>query len=129
MEPAEHGWQDQQIELIIGNLLRAGVLTAAAVVAFGAVPFLIQGGGGQPDYKHFEGEPPCLRNVADIVMDAFRFHGKAVIQLGILLLVSTPVARVLLTVVAFAVQRDWLYAGVTVIVLTVLLVSLFGPRL
>ena len=48
------------------------------------------------------------------------------IQLGLLALLGTPVARVAFSVVAFALQRDWLYVGVTLWVLAVLLWSVAG---
>jgi uncharacterized membrane protein len=125
----QHGWTDERIEQIVGNLLRAGVLTAAAVVSVGAVLYLIQEGSGTPAYQQFHGEPSSLRHVTDIVADAFHCSGRAVIQLGLVLLLATPVARVLLTVIAFALQRDRLYVVVTLIVLAVLLSSIAGLRL
>jgi len=51
------------------------------------------------------------------------------IQLGLLLLIATPVARVAFSVVAFAMQRDRLYVAVALIVLAVLMYSLMGGRL
>jgi uncharacterized membrane protein len=45
-------------------------------------------------------------------------------SLGILLLIATPVARVIFTVFAFAHERDWTYVVVTLIVLALLLYSL-----
>jgi uncharacterized membrane protein len=60
------------------------------------------------------------------------FHGAvggqalAVIQLGILVLIATPVARVLFSMLGFALERDWMYVGVTAIVLVLLLYSLFN---
>ena len=129
MPQTQHGWTDERIEQIVGNLLRAGVLTAAAVVTLGAVLYLIQEGTGTPAYQQFRGEPSSLRHVTDIVTDALCFNGRAVIQLGLVLLLATPVARVLLTVIAFALQRDRLYVMVTLIVLVVLLSSIAGLRL
>jgi uncharacterized membrane protein len=124
-----HGWTDQQVEQIVGNLLRAGVLTAAAVVFLGAVIYLYQHGTIIPDYSRFKGEPPGFRLVPQILADAVTLDGAAVIQLGILLLLATPVARVAFSVVAFALQRDRLYVLVTLLVLGVLLFSLWGMRL
>jgi uncharacterized membrane protein len=129
MSTAQPGWTDEGVDRIVGNLLRAGVLTAATVVTFGAILFLWQEGGSKPDYKQFHGEPASLRNVTDIVPGALSFHGRAVIQFGIVLLLATPVARVALTVVAFALQRDRLYVVVTLIVLAVLLTSIAGVGL
>jgi uncharacterized membrane protein len=42
-------------------------------------------------------------------------------------LIATPIVRVILSVVAFALERDLLYAAVTVVVLVVLLCSFLAP--
>jgi uncharacterized membrane protein len=50
--------------------------------------------------------------------------GLAVIQLGTLLLVAMPVARVLFVGICFCMERDWLYVGVAAMVLVILFSSL-----
>lgn len=120
------GWSDQQVEQTVGNLLRVGLLIATAVVAVGAVIYLYRNAGAQPDYRVFHGEPADLRGLAGIVDMIREGHGRAVIQLGLLVLLATPVARVAFSIVAFARQRDPLYVGVTVVVLAVLLYSIVG---
>jgi uncharacterized membrane protein len=120
------GWNDQRIEQFLGNLLRAGVGLSAAVVLCGAGLYLAQEGGLRHDYSRFRGEPPGLRSMPQIVAGAARLEGAAVIQSGILLLVATPVARVALSAVAFALERDGLYVLVTLMVLGLLMVSLSG---
>jgi uncharacterized membrane protein len=62
------------------------------------------------------------------VASALRFSSRGVIQLGLLLLVATPVARVIFSVFAFARQRDFTYVVITLIVLGVLLFSLFAEH-
>ena len=52
-------------------------------------------------------------------------RGRGLIQLGVLLLIATPVARVVFSAWAFARQRDWTYVLVTLFVLAVLLFGLF----
>jgi len=121
-----HEWTDERVEKIIGNLLRVGVILAAAVVFAGGVLYVAKYGHTQPEYKTFRGEPSDLRTVSRIFDEAISLHGRGLIQLGLLLLIATPVARVAFSVVAFGVERDWLYVGVTLIVLAVLLYSLTG---
>jgi len=70
-----------------------------------------------------------LRTLSGIVKDALAFRGRGLIQLGLLLLIATPLARVAFSVVAFALEGDRLYVGVALIVLTVLVYSLVGGRL
>jgi uncharacterized membrane protein len=123
------GWTDQQVEQTIGNLLRLGLIAAAVVVLGGAVIYLGRHGGEQPQYRVFHGEPADLRGIAGIVHDALLFSGRGLIQFGLLLLLGTPVARVAFSIVAFALQRDRLYVGVTLIVMGVLLYSIVGGYL
>jgi len=117
-------WTDRQVDEIIGNLLRSGVILAAAVVLLGGGLYLAQHGSTVPDYRVFRGEPADLRGVPGIVQDARALDGRGLIQLGLLLLLATPIARVAFSVLAFALQRDRTYVAVTLIVLAVLLYSL-----
>lgn len=119
-------WSDEQIDQWLGNLLRSGVLLAATVVLVGGLLYLYKYGATQPNYAIFHGEPEVLRNVTGILSNAWTWHSRGLIQLGLLLLIATPVARVLFSVIAFALQRDRTYVLVTLIVLAILLYSLFS---
>jgi uncharacterized membrane protein len=119
-------WTAYEVEQCIGNLLRGGVLLAAVVVLLGGSLYLVKHGTALPLYGSFRSEPEELRHISGILANAWALHGRGVIQLGLLLLIATPVARVVCAMVAFALQRDWLYVGVTVIVLSVLVYSLLG---
>jgi uncharacterized membrane protein len=119
-------WTDQTVEELIGTLLRVGVTLAAAVVLFGASVYLIRHGRAAPQFHVFKGEPTDLRTISGIVKDALTFQGRGLIQLGLLLLIATPIARVAFSAAAFAIQRDRLYVVVTLIVLAVLIYSLTG---
>ncbi|MGD0124706.1 MAG: DUF1634 domain-containing protein [Terriglobia bacterium] len=123
------GWTDQVVEEWIGNLLRAGVTLSAAVVLFGACVYLVRHGHEMPHYRAFVGTPEDLRSVPGVWKNVLAFKGRGLIQLGLLLLIATPVARVAFSVVAFAIQRDRLYVVVTLIVLAILSYSLAGGRL
>lgn len=121
-----NGRQDEQFEIMLGNLLRAGVLLSAAVTLIGGVVYLIHHGGETANYSNFgNGITPELRHPFDIVKGAFEGRGRWLVQLGLLLLIATPVARVAFSVFAFARQRDFLYVALTLFVLGVLLLSLF----
>ena len=117
---------DHRIELMLGNLLRIGVLLAASVVLLGAVIYLGRHGHEPANFSVFRGEAAALRSLPAITLGAMRLHGKSIIQLGLLLLIATPVARVIFSAVGFAMERDYLYVVLTLIVLAVLLYSLFG---
>jgi uncharacterized membrane protein len=119
-------WTDQQMDDIIGTLLRVGVTLAALVVLVGGIMYLHRYGNTFPDYRVFHGEPSDLRSVAGILRDVPVFRSRGIIQCGLLLLIATPLARVAFAVVAFALQRDRTYVMVTLIVLSLLLYSLIG---
>jgi len=123
---APGGFNDTRIEIIIGTLLRTGVLLAAAVVFCGGVLFLVHNHHQTPNYHTFHREPARLTSISDIVQGAVALDPRAFIQLGLLLLIATPVARVAFSAVAFAIERDYLYVVMTLIVLGILLYSLFG---
>lgn len=117
---------DLQVEKAISVLLRAGVLLAAAVVLAGGILYLMHSPSVHPSYRVFHGEPSELTHPSLFVRSAFSGNPEGIIQLGLLLLILTPVARVLFSVFAFAFERDYMYVVMTLIVLAVLLYSLFA---
>jgi uncharacterized membrane protein len=126
MVPSGHSIGDERVEQAMGNLLRAGVLLAAGVVLLGGALYLLRHGGERTDYRVFHGEPADLRSPVGVILDALDGRARGLIQLGLLLLVATPVARVAFAAYAFARQRDHTYVVLTLIVLAVLLYSLFA---
>ena len=117
---------DQKLENMVGNLLRAGVSLSAVVVLVGGVIYLARHGRELADYRIFRGEPSELKSLSGIVRDAFALSGRGIIQLGLLLLIATPVFRVALSIWGFAEEHDHMYMVFTGIVLVVLLYSLLG---
>lgn len=117
---------DAMIDEIIGNLLRVGVIISSLIVLIGGGLYLVRHGSDPPNYHIFQGEPADLRSALGIMHELSTFSGRAVIQFGLLLLIAIPVMRVAFTVVSFAILRDRVYIGVTLIVLVVLLFCLMG---
>lgn len=117
---------DQRIEIIIGMLLRAGVLLAAAVVLVGAAVYLTRHGQEVANFSTFHEEMESLKTVPGIVHGSLNGSGRAIIQLGLLLLIATPIARVIFSAAAFAMEHDYLYVAITLAVLAVLVYSLVG---
>jgi uncharacterized membrane protein len=118
--------QDQRMDQIMAILLRSGVLLAASLVFIGGIVYLSRHDLPAINYRVFQGEPQELRTVSGILREAAKFHGRGLIQLGLLVLIATPVARVLFSVFAFVYEKDWTYMAITVIVLALLCYSLFG---
>ncbi len=129
MPESKRPWSDERVEKIVGNLLRSGVIASAIVVLAGGIIYLIRYGANLPDYSIFHGEPAEFRSAEGIIRAAFALRSRGLIQLGLLLLIATPVARVVFSIFAFALQRDRIYMVVTLIVLAVLIYSLAGGGL
>jgi uncharacterized membrane protein len=115
---------DHRVEQIIGRLLQLGVLLAAAIVVIGGILLLTQYGGHRADFRVFRPEGAALRSIAGIVRAALTGDSRALVQLGLVFLIATPIARVALTLGAFVLQRDRLYVVITTIVLGLLLYGL-----
>jgi uncharacterized membrane protein len=115
---------DRRLERIIGQLLRIGVLLAAAVVTAGGVSYLVQHHSSHVDYHTFAAGGQSVRTLPGIVRSATRLDSSGLIQFGLLLLIATPVARVAMALVGFALERDRLYTVVSLIVLLILTFSL-----
>jgi uncharacterized membrane protein len=121
-------YNDKQIDEWLGLLLRAGVILAASVVLAGGVVFLARNSTLPINYRVFQGEPQGFRTISGIIGEARAFRGRGLIQLGLLILIATPIARVAFSVFAFLFERDWKYTGFTLAVLALLLYSLLGGR-
>ncbi len=129
-DTANHrGWTDKRMEVLIGNLLRGGVVLSAIVVSCGAAVYLVRHGHSPVSYRTFQSEPSNLRTVSGIFREAFALRGRGIIQLGLLLLIATPVARVAFSIFGFAEEHDRLYVIVASIVLLILAYSLIGSAL
>lgn len=117
---------DNAIDKEIGVLLRTGVVLSAVLIAFGGLLYLAHNGQTFLSYHRFTGAPGDLRSIPQVIHGAFRGNALAVIQCGILVLIAMPIARVVLSAVAFALERDWLYVIISCLVLAVLIYSLMG---
>jgi uncharacterized membrane protein len=120
--------EEFRVEQSMGNLLRYGVLFAATVTAAGGAVYLWQSWDESTEHYHKfgEGAPAKLRTPWGAANAAAAGDERAWVQLGAILLIAVPVARVVFSVYAFARMRDRLYVVVTSIVLTLLLFSLFS---
>lgn len=116
---------DQKLETVIGRMLQAGVMLAALIVFVGGILYLRQSTGPHPDYTHFHGTSQTLRSPVQIMALAAHGSAEGLIQLGLLLLIATPVARVVVAAAGFLIERDHLYLWISLAVLAVLLYSLW----
>jgi uncharacterized membrane protein len=127
-KPGESKWNDEYMEKLISGLLRWGVIVASAIVCIGATIFLLREGSLKPQYATFNGEPEQFRNVWQILASTLVPSGRGIIETGVLLLITIPLLRVLLSVISFGKEKDRVYVVITSIVLCFLLFSLFYQR-
>ena len=131
-KPEEAGRQDhfddRTMETIMGRLLQVGVLLASFVMLVGGMLYVGAHHAGTPDYRVFKSEPQDLRHVSGVMGGVVVGDPAAIIQLAVLLLIATPVARVVFSVIAFGIERDRLYIGVSAVVLAVLLFGFFRSQ-
>ena len=119
------GWSDTHVETLMGRLLQVGVVFAATVVLIGGILFLVCHGAEHVDLSQFHEEPAEFRSPSGVIQAATSLSARGIIQLGMLLLVATPIARVVFSVYAFLrLQKDRMYVAFTLIVLSILLFSL-----
>ncbi|MBD0262176.1 MAG: DUF1634 domain-containing protein [Tolypothrix sp. Co-bin9] len=117
---------DQQLENLLSNLLRYGVIIASAVVLLGGILYLIRHGAEPAEYHFFRGTPSEFRSPTAVVEAVFSGSSRGIIQLGLLLLIATPIVRVIVSLFSFIFKRDFIYIILNFLVLATLTYSLIG---
>jgi len=119
----------RRVEILISNILRIGVVASFLIVLFGMCVTFTR----HPDYVSSSPElhrvagqnPQFPHNLKDTWKGIAQLRGQAIVIAGLLLLIATPVIRVAVSIVAFAVQKDTLFVVLTSIVLALLILSFF----
>lgn len=119
--------QKYNMQQLIGNALRIGVTSACLLALISGTYYLIKHGSEpMPDYTTFKNEPKSLTTLNGIFNGIFKFEAKNWIQLGVLVLMFTPVLRIILSIFDYIQERDWLYVIITSIVFLVILSNSLG---
>lgn len=117
----------RQVELLISNLLRLGVVASLLLICIGTTISFVH----HPTYVT---SPGALRHLTepgaafphtqrDIVDGVRQMRGQAIVTLGLLVLIATPVMRVAISVLAFIYQRDRIFTLITLTVFGLLILS------
>lgn len=117
---------DKDVAAIVGRLLRLGVITASTIATLGGIMFLIVHRSEVSDFTQFRGAPEYLRSLTGIGAGLLDFDPRAIIQAGVLILIATPILRVMLSVFAFALEKDYLYVVITLVVLAIISIGMLG---
>ena len=115
------------VELLISNLLRIGVWASLAIIVVGTSISFVH----HPQYMHDPKELAHLttpgaavpHTIHDVTRGLRERRGQAVVMVGLLVLIATPVFRVGVSIVAFALESDRAYVVITTIVLVLLILS------
>ncbi|URM35464.1 DUF1634 domain-containing protein [Flavobacterium anhuiense] len=124
----EEKFGEKDFQTIIGNLLRYGVWISLSVAFIGGIVYLIHNGNQIEDYSVFkENDRNIFEVIAAVYNGAIQGNGESLIFTGIILLFLTPVLRVLLSLFSFLLEKDYLYVGITLIVIAIIIISIsFG---
>jgi uncharacterized membrane protein len=114
----------EQFRLVVSRVLIVGVSVSAVLISAGFVGALLVGWEGSLRGAGQGSEP--LTDYERLAADLIALRPIGLAQAGIVALILTPVVRVGASVFGFLLEGDRLYAGITLIVLAILLVSLFG---
>lgn len=123
-------WTDRDIQLYIGQVLRYGVFISCAITLFGGIVYFIQQKGVKPNYdpipsgQDFPGVAQYLRELNTIFPRILDFDGAAIIQLGVVVLIATPIVRIIFSAISFLIEKDYMYVVITLIVLTVIIMNM-----
>jgi len=117
----------RRVEILISNLLRAGVLFSLALVFTGTILSFLH----HPTYMASPMELERLtkpgaafpHTIAEVIQDTLDLQGQGIVAMGLLLLIATPVLRVAVSIFAFVYQEDRMYTLITTVVLILLLLS------
>ena len=119
----------RDMRIWISVILRLGVILSASLILAGGILFVIQHPHETLSFSKFSGQPERLRSIDTILNEALQFRSRSVIQLGVLVLLATPLLRVIFSFIEFLINRDWIFVMVTAIVICALFYSILGNLL
>ena len=121
-------FKDTDIQLLLGQVLRAGTVISICVVFFGGIIYLSRHGQSIADYQKFKGIPDFVSTAKGLFNGALNFKGQAIIQLGIVLLIATPIMRVVFSTIGFVLEKDYMYVAISLVVLSIIFFSMMTGR-
>ena len=126
--------QIRRVEVGLSYLLRGGVVISAVLVLAGLGimyahhPEYLSAGAGVSAAEKVMREMAFPHHVRDVWEGLLRGEGRAVVIVGLFVLIATPVMRVAVSVVVFFHLRDKVFVGITLVVLAVLMASFVVGR-
>ena len=119
-------FKDTDIQALIGQVLRVGMISSISIVFIGGIFYLYRHGQTVADYSIFKGIPAFVQHADGILNGILNFKGQAIIQAGIILLIATPVLRVMFSAIGFVLEKDYMYLGISILVLFIIFMSMLN---
>lgn len=116
-------FQDKDLQTFIGSLLRIGVLVAMTIVVVGLVFYMVQYGQEPINYSTFK--PENVFTFSAFFSKLLQGNSAAIMELGVIVLILIPIARVFFTMIGFWLEKDRMYTVIAFIVLCIIAYSLF----
>jgi uncharacterized membrane protein len=96
------------------------------VVFLGGIIYLFNHGDTVANYRVFIGIPGFIRHFNDLIYNSYILKGQAVIQFGIILLIATPILRVIFSTIGFVLEKDYMYVVISLLVLSIIFLSMLS---
>jgi uncharacterized membrane protein len=119
-------FKDRDMALLLGQVLRAGTIISITVVLFGGIIYLHRHGHATAGYNTFVGIPAFVQHFRGLVFGILNLKGQAIIQTGIILLIATPILRVVFSTIGFVLEKDYMYVGISLLVLLIIFMSMLS---
>nr|WP_314498123.1 DUF1634 domain-containing protein [uncultured Chryseobacterium sp.] len=116
---------DVDLNRSVGNLLRLGVILSVIISLVGFVKLFTEGFKMPRKYKLLEMGTSSEKVWSQFWETLCKGEGMAIIQLGILILIFTPLMRIIFALIGYLKEKDYLYVLISSIVLAIMAVSFF----
>lgn len=127
MNKREKNIDDKDLAFVIGNIMRWGVILSLSITFIGGIIYLVKDGNAAIDYSNFVEQDYSVKDIfTNTFSGLLRLEHTAIITFGILLLFSTPIIRVLFSLIGFVLEKDKIYIAITLIVLAIIFISISG---
>ncbi|SFM89545.1 Uncharacterized membrane protein [Chitinophaga sp. YR627] len=116
-------FDDIDLATVIAKALRTGVISAFACMLTGGIAYLIKHGNDQSRFTTFT---LTRIKISDIFSGLSFLDSRSIVYAGLILLIATPVMRILLSVFSFVLEKDYFYTAVTLLVLLIIFFSIIS---
>lgn len=116
---------DVDLNRSVGNLLRLGVILSVITSLIGFVKLFIEGFQMPRKYKLLDMGTSSEKVWSHFWETLCKGEGMAIIQLGILMLIFTPLMRIIFALIGYLKEKDYVYVIISSIVLAIMAISFF----